>query len=132
MVFAQKQMWRPVDQNREPVYESTQLHQPYFWQRHQKPYNAWTWNTVNLPTLKSSWVRPLICLTIKCVKNKNFHEHLEIQAGEWFKCRTPACLSLWVQTPALQKKKRNFSKLLYYFSSDSFIFLIFLKNEILN
>jgi hypothetical protein len=32
MVLAQKQIWRPVKQNREPVYESTQLHPTYFWQ----------------------------------------------------------------------------------------------------
>jgi hypothetical protein len=36
MVLAQKQIWRPVEQNRGPGYESTQLCLPYFWQRHQK------------------------------------------------------------------------------------------------
>jgi hypothetical protein len=36
MVLAQKQIWGPVEQNRGPGYESTQLYCPYFWQRHQK------------------------------------------------------------------------------------------------
>jgi hypothetical protein len=36
MVLAQKQIWRPVKQNRGPGYESTQLCPPYFWQRCQK------------------------------------------------------------------------------------------------
>jgi hypothetical protein len=38
MVLAQKQIWRPVEQNRKPRYESTQLQLPQtgFWQRGQK------------------------------------------------------------------------------------------------
>jgi hypothetical protein len=32
MVLAQKQIWRPVEQNRGPRYDSTQLCPPYFWQ----------------------------------------------------------------------------------------------------
>jgi hypothetical protein len=36
MVLAQKQIWKPVEQNRGPGYESTQLHPPCFWQRCQK------------------------------------------------------------------------------------------------
>jgi hypothetical protein len=36
MVLAQKQIHRPVEQNRGPEHESTQLCPPYFWQRHQK------------------------------------------------------------------------------------------------
>jgi hypothetical protein len=36
MVLAQKQTWRPVEQNRRPRYESTQLHSPHFLQRCQK------------------------------------------------------------------------------------------------
>jgi hypothetical protein len=36
MVVAQKQAWRPEEQNRGPGYESTQLHPPHFWQRSQK------------------------------------------------------------------------------------------------
>jgi hypothetical protein len=36
MVLAQKQTWRPVQQNRGTGYESTQLYPPYFWQRGQK------------------------------------------------------------------------------------------------
>jgi hypothetical protein len=36
MVLAQKQIWRPVEHNRGPIYESTQLCLPYFWQRYQK------------------------------------------------------------------------------------------------
>jgi hypothetical protein len=36
MILAQKQTWRPVEQNRGPRYESTQLPPPYFWQRLQK------------------------------------------------------------------------------------------------
>jgi hypothetical protein len=36
MVLAQKQISRPVEQNRGPWYESTQLCPPYFSQRHQK------------------------------------------------------------------------------------------------
>jgi hypothetical protein len=39
MVLAQKQIWRSVEQNRGPRYESTQLCPPYFWQRHQKSTN---------------------------------------------------------------------------------------------
>jgi hypothetical protein len=31
-----KQIWRLVEQNRRPGYESTQLYPPYFWQRCQK------------------------------------------------------------------------------------------------
>jgi hypothetical protein len=31
MVLVQKQIWRPVEQNREPGYEFTQLCPPYFW-----------------------------------------------------------------------------------------------------
>jgi hypothetical protein len=31
-----KQTWTPVEQNRAPGYESTQLSPPYFWQRCQK------------------------------------------------------------------------------------------------
>jgi hypothetical protein len=34
MVLAQKQIWRPVTQNRGPGYESTQPCTPYFWQRY--------------------------------------------------------------------------------------------------
>jgi hypothetical protein len=33
MVLAQKEIWRPVEQNRGPGYESTQLCPPNFWQR---------------------------------------------------------------------------------------------------
>jgi hypothetical protein len=33
MVLAQKQTWRPVEQNRGTKYESTQLCPPYFWQK---------------------------------------------------------------------------------------------------
>jgi hypothetical protein len=36
MVLAQKQTGRPVEQNRGPRYESTQLCPPDFWQRHPK------------------------------------------------------------------------------------------------
>jgi hypothetical protein len=36
MVLAQKQIWRPVEQNSGPVCKSTQLYPPYCWQRHQK------------------------------------------------------------------------------------------------
>jgi hypothetical protein len=36
MVLAQKQVWRPVEKNRGPRYESTQICPPYFWQRCQK------------------------------------------------------------------------------------------------
>jgi hypothetical protein len=36
MVLVQKQIQRPVEQNREPGYGSIQLCPPYFWQRHQK------------------------------------------------------------------------------------------------
>jgi hypothetical protein len=36
IVLAQKQTWRPVEQNREPGYESLQLCLPYFWQKCQK------------------------------------------------------------------------------------------------
>jgi hypothetical protein len=36
MTPAQKQIWRPVEQNRGPRYEYMQLRPPYFWQRHQK------------------------------------------------------------------------------------------------
>jgi hypothetical protein len=36
MVLAQKQIWRLVEQNRGPRYESTQLCPPYFLQRCQK------------------------------------------------------------------------------------------------
>jgi hypothetical protein len=36
IVLAQKQIWRPVQQNRGPRYESTQICPPYFWQRCQK------------------------------------------------------------------------------------------------
>jgi hypothetical protein len=36
MVLAQKHILRPVEQNREPRYESTLLYPPYFWQRGQK------------------------------------------------------------------------------------------------
>jgi hypothetical protein len=36
MALAQKQTWRPAEQNRGPRYESTQLYSPYFWQRSQK------------------------------------------------------------------------------------------------
>jgi hypothetical protein len=36
MVLAQKQIWRPVEQNRGPRYESMQLCLPNFWQRCQK------------------------------------------------------------------------------------------------
>jgi hypothetical protein len=36
MVLAQKQTWRPVEQNRGPRYESTQLYPPHFLQRCQK------------------------------------------------------------------------------------------------
>jgi hypothetical protein len=32
----QKQTWRPMEQNRGPEYESTQLCLPNFWQRHPK------------------------------------------------------------------------------------------------
>jgi hypothetical protein len=35
-VLTQKQIWRPVEQNRGPGYESIQLCPPHFWQRHQK------------------------------------------------------------------------------------------------
>jgi hypothetical protein len=35
MVLARKQIWRLVEQNRRPRYESVQLHPP-FWQRSQK------------------------------------------------------------------------------------------------
>jgi hypothetical protein len=38
MVLAQKQTWRPVEQNRGPRYESTQLHSPNLWKRCQ---NVW-------------------------------------------------------------------------------------------
>jgi hypothetical protein len=38
MVLAQKQTWRPVEQNRRTIYISTQLHPPNFWQR-SKTYN---------------------------------------------------------------------------------------------
>jgi hypothetical protein len=36
LVPAQKQTWRPLEQNRGPGYESTQLFSPHFWQRGQK------------------------------------------------------------------------------------------------
>jgi hypothetical protein len=36
MVLAQKQTWRPVERNKGPKYESTQLHLPNFWQRYKK------------------------------------------------------------------------------------------------
>jgi hypothetical protein len=36
MILTQKQTWRPVEQNRGPGYESSQLCPPYFWQRHQR------------------------------------------------------------------------------------------------
>jgi hypothetical protein len=36
MVLAQKQTWRPVEQNRGPRYEAMQLCPPDFWQRCQK------------------------------------------------------------------------------------------------
>jgi hypothetical protein len=36
MVLAQKQTWRPVEQNRRSRCESTQLYPPHFWQRYQK------------------------------------------------------------------------------------------------
>jgi hypothetical protein len=36
MALAQKQTWRPVEQNRGPRYESTQLYLPHFLQRCQK------------------------------------------------------------------------------------------------
>jgi hypothetical protein len=36
MVLAQKQTWRPVEQNRGPKYESTQLYLRYFWLSCQK------------------------------------------------------------------------------------------------
>jgi hypothetical protein len=36
MVLAQNQIWRPVEQNRGPGYESTQQCPPYFWQKWQK------------------------------------------------------------------------------------------------
>jgi hypothetical protein len=36
MVLTQKYTWRPVEQNRVPRYESTQICPPYFWQRRQK------------------------------------------------------------------------------------------------
>jgi hypothetical protein len=36
MVLAQKQTWRPVEQNRGPGYETTQLYPLYFWQTCQK------------------------------------------------------------------------------------------------
>jgi hypothetical protein len=36
MVLAQKQIWRPVEQNRGPEFESTQPSPPYFWQKCEK------------------------------------------------------------------------------------------------
>jgi hypothetical protein len=36
MTFLQKHVWRPMEQNRRPRYESTQLCPPDFWQRCQK------------------------------------------------------------------------------------------------
>jgi hypothetical protein len=36
MVLAQKQTWRPVEQNRGPRYESTQLYPLHFWKRDWK------------------------------------------------------------------------------------------------
>jgi hypothetical protein len=36
MVLAQKQVWRPVEQNKGLGCESTQLHPSYFWQEQQK------------------------------------------------------------------------------------------------
>jgi hypothetical protein len=47
MVLAQKQTWRPGEQNRRPGYESTQLYPPYFWQRYQK-------YTINIQYTKDS------------------------------------------------------------------------------
>jgi hypothetical protein len=36
VLVAQKQIWRPVEQNRRPGYDSTQLCPPYFWPGFQK------------------------------------------------------------------------------------------------
>jgi hypothetical protein len=36
MVLAQKQIWRPAEQNRGPGYKTMQLCPPNFWQRYQK------------------------------------------------------------------------------------------------
>jgi hypothetical protein len=38
MILAQKEIWRPVEQNKRPGYESMHLCPPNFWLRWQKPY----------------------------------------------------------------------------------------------
>jgi hypothetical protein len=59
MVLAQKQTWRPVEQNRGLGYESTRLYPPYFWQKCQSvlKLSSSLFGSSYLLSLLGTWLR---------------------------------------------------------------------------
>jgi hypothetical protein len=130
MVLAQKQIWRPVEQNRGPWYESTQLRPPYFY---KGPQNIWWWKIdwlfnkccwgkwlsacrklkldpcLSLCTnINSKWIKDLNIRpeTLKFVQKRAGNTLEAISIGKDFLNRTPAA-----QQPTERMDKWDYMKL---------------------